>query len=177
MKEVFATFSGQINEDSTQRIFKAFANATVNQVTHLHLLLESYGGYVGDGVALYNFFKSFPIGLTIYNTGTIQSMAVIAYLGATKRKVSASAAFMIHRSVLVQLPANAAGFEAIAKSKSIDDSRTESILREHLKLTSDEWKLLNYMDLHFSAEEAIKNGLAQDIGEFSPPPGALLYNI
>ena len=51
------------------------------RVAHVHLLFQSNGGTVGDGLCLYNFFRSLPISLTFYNTGSVASVAAIAYLG------------------------------------------------------------------------------------------------
>src|SRR5207249_2269497 len=41
----------------------------------------------------------YPVELTAYNSGTVASGAVIAFLGAKKRKASASATFMLHRTM------------------------------------------------------------------------------
>jgi ATP-dependent Clp protease protease subunit len=95
---VYAVFSDNINQATVQRIFFNFAVGMANKVTHVHLLFQSSGGFVGDGICLYNFFTSLPIDLTIYNAGTVSSMALIAYLGGKKRKTSSRAVFMMHRS-------------------------------------------------------------------------------
>src|SRR5713226_10347317 len=105
---MYAVFSGEINQDSTRRFFKAVSTATAKNVRHLHVLVESYGGFVGDGICLYNFFRSLPIDLTIYNAGAVQSIAAIAYLGAKKRKTSKHGNFMIHRTGSGSQPATRA---------------------------------------------------------------------
>jgi len=174
---LYAVFSGEINQDSTKRIFKTISAATAKKVRHVHILVESYGGFVGDGICLYNFFKSLPVDLTLYNAGAVQSIATIAYLGAKWRKASARAAFMIHRTLVSPQLANSAKLHAVAKSITIDDERTESILREHLKLSKEEWDALNYTDLHFSGGEAVNIGLVHEIGEFSPPHGSEIWDI
>jgi ATP-dependent Clp protease, protease subunit len=174
---LYAVFSGEINQDSTKRFFKAISAATAKNVRHIHVLMESYGGFVGDGICLYNFFKSLPVDLTLYNAGAVQSIATIAYLGAKYRKASARAAFMIHRTLVSPQLANSAKLHAVAKSITIDDERTESILREHLQLSKEEWDALNYTDLHFSGAESLNIGLVQEIGEFAPPSGSQLWDI
>lgn len=67
-QEVYGVFCGAIDAASTQRIFSSMATATnpALSVTHVHLLFQTSGGLVGDGVALYNFFKAYPLPLTIY---------------------------------------------------------------------------------------------------------------
>jgi hypothetical protein len=59
--EIYAVFSDNINQASVQRVFNAFAFGTANKIQHVHLLFQSCGGFVGDGICLYNFFKSLPI--------------------------------------------------------------------------------------------------------------------
>jgi hypothetical protein len=34
---------------------------------------------VADGICLYNYFNSFPAGPTLYNAGTVQSIAAVAF--------------------------------------------------------------------------------------------------
>jgi ATP-dependent Clp protease, protease subunit len=176
--EVYGVFCGSIDQGTVQRIFSGLTNASANNVRHIHLLFQSNGGTVGDGVCLYNFFKSFPIPITVYNVGAVQSIAVIAYLGAKIRKTSARALFMLHRTSSPPQAALAVTLKGIAKSLTLDDQRTESILKENITLLGDEqWSNLDYYDFFFSGEEAIKIGLAHEIGEFSPPPGAQVYIV
>jgi ATP-dependent Clp protease protease subunit len=140
-------------------------------------MFQSTGGYVGDGICLYNFFKSLTIDLTIYNAGFVQSIAAVAFLGAKKRKTSARATFMLHRATNSPQFATATRLQAVADSVILDDRRIESILKEHLALTPEHWTNMNHHDFIFSGEEAIKLKMAHEIGEFSPPPGTQIFNI
>lgn len=175
-QEVWATFAGAIDQGSINRLFTAFALATQNKVPRLHLLFQSSGGYVGDGIALYNVLKALPLELTMYNAGNVASIAAIAFLGAKTRKASAHAAFMIHRTTRQEL-ATATRLKAATESLLLDDKRTEDILRAHITLDAEKWKELDYHDVVFSAQEAVNVGMAQTIGEFAPPVGSMIYNI
>ncbi len=175
--EAYAVFSDFVNQASVQRIFNAFAQGTANKIAHVHLLFQSVGGIVGDGICLYNFFKTVPIDLTIYNAGGVQSMALIAYLGAKRRITSPRALFMMHSTSSGAQSATAARLKGVAKSLTLDDARTESILREYITLSNDEWETMDNQDVFFSGEEAVQNGIAHAIGEFSPPPGIQIYNV
>jgi ATP-dependent Clp protease, protease subunit len=176
-KEVYAVFCDLINQDSIKRIFQSCAFATQNGIAHMHLMFQSTGGMVADGVCLYNFFKTFPIDLTLYNCGSVQSIAAVAYLGAKKRKTSARATFMIHRTTATPQSATAGRLHSIAESILTDDKRTESILREHITLSPEEWSDLNNENLFFSGEEGVKVGFADEIGEFAPVLGGQVYSI
>jgi ATP-dependent Clp protease protease subunit len=177
--EVYAIFAGAIDQSSVQRFFNSFAiaSAPASNVSHIHLLLQSTGGFVADGICLYNFFRALPIDLTIYNIGSVSSIAVVAYLGAKKRKTSARATFMLHRTSVSPQSATATLLKSLADSVVLDDKRTESILSEHVTLSQDRWALLNYHDQWFSAEEAVDTGLADEIADFAPPMGTQIYNI
>jgi ATP-dependent Clp protease protease subunit len=169
----YALFAGEINQDSVQRIFGAIGTASRTGITSIHLLFQSAGGFVGDSVCLYNFFKTANIDLTLYNVGSIQSGAVIAYLGAKKRKTSARATFMLHRAYISPQMAGAGRLKSIAEGIVLDDQRTDSILREHLTLTDAQWSELNHHEMYFSGEDTVKIGLANEIADFAPPPGQL----
>ncbi len=177
--EVYAAFSGGIDQSSLHRIFGAFATATGAGMNarHVHLLFESYGGVVGDGVCLYNYLRGLPIGLTLYNAGAVQSIAVIAYLGARERKTSARATFVIHRTRAEEKVATATRLKVRTKSLLLDDEITESILREHISLSRAQWRHIENHDLTLSAREAVEIGLASEIAEFAPPPGTRLYSV
>ena len=177
--EVYCIFCGIIDQAAVQRIFQTLVTATnpANNVKHIHLLFQSSGGNVGDGVCLYNFFKSLPVDLTLYNAGSVSSIAVIAYLGAEKRKTSTRATFVIHRSHVSPQFATATRLQSFAESLTVEDQRTESILREHIKLPDEKWSDFTNQELFFSGEEAVKIGLADEVGEFSPPKGTQIFNI
>jgi ATP-dependent Clp protease, protease subunit len=175
--EVYGLFSDAINQASVQRIFNTFGIACTGGVRHAHILFQSNGGFVTDGVALYNFFRAVPIEVTLYNVGGVQSIATVAFLGATHRRVSASAIFQIHQTTSPAIAAKAAQLQAIAEGVQLDDSRTEAILRQHLRLPADRWEQLGQRDLIFGAQEAVDFGFADEIGDFSPPPGAKVFNI
>ena len=174
---VYGVFSDQINLATTYRIFQNIAGASQKGVAHVHLLFQSNGGFVADGICLYNAFRALPLGLTLYNAGSVQSIGAIAYLGAKCRKASTYSSFMIHRTTFSPQFATGAQLKSLVEAAGIDDARVEAILRNHLKLPDDLWKELYHRDLVFSAQDAVKYGLADEVAEFTPPTGATIYNI
>lgn len=173
---VYATFAGGIDQNAVQRFMGSVAGVSASKISCIHVLFQSFGGNVSDGICLYNFFRTLPINLTFYNVGNVSSAAAIAFLGAHVRKVAANATFMIHRAQSPGNPATAVRLQAVAHSIAIDDTNIETILRAHLVLSEDQWAVHNSADLWLSAKEAVACGLA-DIGEFAPPKGAQIFNI
>lgn len=99
---VYAAFCGDIAQATAAKVVAGLTNAMGAKSKHVHLLFQTAGGYVGDGVFLYNFFRAVPIELTLYNVGQISSAGIIAYLGAKHRKTTRNATFMLHRSTSTQ---------------------------------------------------------------------------
>ena len=104
------------------------------KVQHVHLLFQSAGGFVGDGIALYNYFKTLPIELTVYNSGAVASIGVIAYLGAKTRNASKYSAFMIHRTQRNPATSTANMLKSLAESAAIDDHFGQPLSRAAQRL-------------------------------------------
>jgi len=174
---VYAIFCGDIAQVTSAKVVSGLTVAMGAKTKHVHLLFQTAGGYVGDGVFPYNLFRTIPIELTLYNVGQISSAGIVAYLGAKHRKTTRNATFMLHRSASTQQFATSAKLEHAAKSLVLDDERTEAIIREHVKFPPDLWAKIEHHDIYISGEEAVKFGLADEIAEFEPPVGVQVYNI
>ena len=175
--EIYAIYCGDINQANGEKVVNSLAIAINGNVKHVHLLFQSAGGYVGDGVFLYNLFRSVPIELTLYNAGQISSAGVVAYLGAKNRKTSSSASFMLHKSTNSPQFATAAKLHHVSKSLVLDDERTETIVRQHVQFPPELWAALEHHDVYVLGKEAIEFGIADGIGEFGPPAGSQVFNL
>jgi ATP-dependent Clp protease, protease subunit len=175
--DVYAIFSGATDPVGSERFIHNMTALTHNRLGTVNVLLQSTGGTVGDGVFLYNCFRSAPFQLVGYNGGQVSSAAVTAYLGFPRRVVSKHATFMIHRSYTNQQFGNSTRLQRTAESLVLDDNRTEAILRENASLPDDLWDIWRHHDLHISAEDAVRYGIAHEIGDFTPPPNRALYDF
>jgi ATP-dependent Clp protease protease subunit len=178
--EAYAIFCSMVDQAATQRLLGNLALVTQDKtVTGVHLLFQSPGGNIGDGVCLYNVFRAYPLPLTLYNAGAIMSVAAIAYLGAKTRKTSAHAIFNLHRSTFSPQAASAGTLESLAEAVLLEDKRTETILREHLSLTETQWKNLDRpgAGLWLSATDALQAKMATAIGDFAPPIGTKMFTF
>lgn len=177
-KEIYATLAGRIDEAVVQRVFDQMANAVSGKVKRFHLMLQSTGGIINDGIALYNYLRCLPIELITYNAGTVQSIAVSIFLAANKRKASRSATFMIHKATFYSSgPTTSIQLSAATQSLKVDDDRIERILKQYIRLPEEKWDAHRFVDIFITAEEALQYGLIDEITDFAPPPGATLINI
>lgn len=177
-KEAWFTLSGDVNSDMVHRVFEAVAHMSEDGIETAHVLVQSNGGYVSDGLCLYNFMAASPIDFVMYNGGAVASIAVILFMSGTRRYASDTARFMIHKSHATASPGSRPdALNIIVEGLRADDARTESILRKHIELTPEQWGIHQYGDLHLTAREAKAAGLIDDVRDFSPPKGASLRNI
>jgi ATP-dependent protease ClpP protease subunit len=127
---------------------------------------------------LYNFLRSMSaLDVSLYNSGQVASAAVIAYLGAKRRVASKSSIFMLHRSHNSPQFATASKMEKMAANLTLDDKRTEDILKAHVKMPDELWKQLENYDLYLTGEDAVKFGVATELGDFAPPAGTQIYKV
>lgn len=175
--DIFGVFVDDINQANTNRIVNSITNVMAQGNKHAHVMFQSWGGFVGDGVMLYNFLRALTIDLSLYNSGQVASAAVIAYLGAKHRVATKNSIFMLHRSRSSPQFATASKMENIAQTLTIDDKRTEDILKKHINMPDELWHKLEEHDLYVTGEEAVKFGIATKIGDFAPPPGTQIWKV
>ncbi len=177
-KDVYLTFAGLIDQHATGRIFGALDAAVNNGVEMVHLLVQSLGGVVDDGIAVHNFITNLPLKVITYNEGTVQSIAVLLSLAGQLRKCSANASFLIHKSTFpFQNAVNAEMMRARAEAVESGDQKIDAILRSHMKMPDAKWTMRDRMDLLINADEAKEFGLIHEIAHFAPPLGCQIFNI
>jgi ATP-dependent Clp protease protease subunit len=175
--KVYATLSGPVEPGMAQRVFTGFSRAVNDKVNTVHLLVHSLGGSISDGVGIYNFLRNLPIQIIAYNGGMVASIAVVMFLAAQKRAASESGTFVVHKSHHTLAAATGEQLELASKGLRIEDERTEKILKSHLKLSPEQWKIHERGNLTITAEEAVKVGLIHEVADFKPPAGSQIFNL
>ena len=177
-KTAYYSFTGLIDQHGATR-FAAAMNQAVNQgCDEVYICLNSIGGYVGDGIFLYNHMRGLPLKVTAHNIGGMMSIAVALFLGAEERYCSAHSIFMIHPTTLG--PFEAIGWERLESARSAavaDDLRTENILRERANIPDAILSARRVRDVHITPEQALEWGLVQGVREFALPKGNEILQV
>lgn len=176
--EIYATLVGRVDDALVKRLFEQVSSAVTNGVQRLHLMVQSSGGIIGDGIAIHNYLKNIPMEIITYNAGMVQSIAVPVFLSGKYRRASKTATFMIHKATFSgSMPATAVDLNSTTQSLVIDDARIEGILKQYLHMPEEKWNVHRYSDLFITADEALQFGMIDEIADFKPPSGAMLLNI
>jgi ATP-dependent Clp protease protease subunit len=176
--EAWFTLSGDINSDMVHRMFEAIATMSEEELDIAHVLIQSNGGYVSDGLCLYNYMRNAPVEFVMYNAGAVASIACTVFLAGTRRYCSSTARFMVHKSHATASPGSRPdALSIIVEGLRADDARTEQILREHIELTPEQWAIHAHADLHLNSHDAKVARMVHAIGDFAPPKGRHVRNI
>lgn len=178
-KNYYATFVADISSASVQRFTNnlAVVSQQAEPNKHLNIMIQSSGGTIADGIALFNVIKASPVKITVYNCGTIQSVATLCFLAATDRIADKHSTFMMHAATIGPMPAPTEKLENIVATLKIEDARLDALFRERLKLSAEKWASLRHHELWFTAEDAVTSGIATAIGSFSVPLGEKLLSF
>lgn len=94
---VYISYYDVINDQKAKALMALCANVIAQQnPDRLYFLLSSTGGSVDAGVALFNYLRALPVPLVMHNTGSIDSIANVVFLGADERYANPNSSFLLH---------------------------------------------------------------------------------
>lgn len=157
---------GEINEESV--------NSLIRQLRYLEredsggeikIFINSPGGLISDGLALYDVMKVITCPITTICMGLAASMAAILFAAGDKREMLEHSRIMIHDPLIGGKGITGSATKLDARIRDLMNTRmiTAGILAEHTGRTVDEILEKTASDTYFYAEEAIAFGLADRI--------------
>ncbi len=170
-------FTGMIEPGGVGRIAGALNSAVNSGLEQVQLSFSSNGGYVADGIYLFNHIRALPLHLVIYNTGSVSSIAVSVFLAATERYCSAHAMFMIHPTTMGGAEMTARRLQSTLDAALADDDRTDNILRQRSRIPDQVLAARRHSEVHISPHQAVDFGLVQGVREFALPRGEQIVQI
>ena len=133
-------------------------------VDTIHVYLNSYGGEVAEGWAIYNALRRHPAQIHTYADGFVCSIASVIFMAGTKRTMSDVSALMIHNP-WTYTSGNAADLRKEAEDlETLGELSAKAYLR-YVDLQEDELKALLDAETWIDPEDAVRMGFATDIAE------------
>lgn len=177
--QLFGLDFGQDTDVAYQDVVEAL-NDLPSEVTDINVHINSYGGEVAEGVAIYNALKSHDAHVTTVCEGFACSVASVIFMAGDDRIMRASSLLMLHNASM------GAHGDANAHRKAADDldvitelSKTAYLSHATGSLTRE--KLTQVMDAEtwVSPEQALEWGLATEIdgGEDGGEPTQSARNL
>lgn len=156
---------GEITEDSVA--------ALIIQLRYLHreapeqeitMYINSPGGEVSSGLALYDVMKAIQCPIRTVCVGTAASMAAILFLSGDKRDMLAHSKVMIHDPLIPGgIGGSALKVDAVARNLMQTRQTIANIISRHTGKSLEDVLAKTASDSYFDAEQAVKWGLADRI--------------
>jgi len=150
---------------------KAFVDE-INAIGHPHLTLHinSPGGEVFDGIAIYNAIKNHPANVTVKVDGLAASAASFIAMAGHTVEVAKNATMMIHDGLGMCI-GNAADMQEMAGLLSKVSDNIASIYADRAGGAVETWREAMRAETWYSASEAVEAKLADRItGQADPEP-------
>lgn len=131
----------------------------------IHVHINSYGGAVSEGMAIYNALKQHPAQIKTYNDGFCCSAAVLPWLAGDVRVASETSAFLFHQ-VMVGGYGNADEFRALAEELDTLTELTMTAYMAHANISEDEMRRVFKAGQFLAPEYVRQIGLATTVEKY-----------
>ncbi len=180
MSTHFLMLTAEINQN-TCNVFTAYlVDLLASGATKLTIAISSPGGNVVNGITMYNTIKSMPYEINTHNISNVDSIANVIFLAGEHRVASPTSTFMFHGVGFNGNASERLEEKNILEKLDIirsDHRRIATIISDHSTLTFDACMELFKQQETRDASWALKNGLANEIGEFTIAGGTVKYLI
>ena len=174
----YVLFNSGVQPDTCKKLMQLLSVFAQRRTSEVHLAINTHGGNVAAGIALYNFLNSMPYEITAYNIGNVSSIGNAVFLAAGRRYACAQSTFMFHG---VGFDRQACRLEEkelrhLLSSLYADQERIGEIIALRTSFTSEEVKDLFREARFISSTVACEKGFIDAIQDFRLPSGANLRN-
>lgn len=129
---------------------------------HIDLRLNSPGGEVFDGLAIYSALKRHPADVTVHIDGLAASITSVIAMAGDQIEIDRHAQMMIHEAHAVAV-GNTKDMASMAKLLDDYSNTIASIYAERAGGTVESWRERMKAETWFSAKEAVTAGLADEV--------------
>lgn len=186
-------FHGPISHPATTKLRNALCSSVVERFQDgpnvgkrkfekLYLFIDSTGGQIDDGIALFGFIRSLPVEVTTINTGLIASIAIMPFMAGEKRIALPHSLFHFHDyDWNYPAPHNLTRLEYQDHTQLLNSGRdiTFEVLKENTSLTDDDFKELKLLDVPLikDAGFAKEKGIVHEVEYVTIPEEMNIFNV
>ena len=150
----------------------------LGNVRKISVNINSLGGDVKEGIAIYNALQRHPAKVTTRCDGWACSIASVIFMAGDVRIMYPTSLLMIHNAWTCAWGANASEMRKLADDLDTITGSSKAAYLEHVSLTEEE--LTEKMDAEtwITPEEAVEWGFATKLEKlFEPPKGAIHQSV
>ena len=141
----------------------------LGNVRKINVNINSLGGDVKEGIAIYNALKRHPAKVTTRCDGWACSIASVIFMAGDVRIMYPTSLLMIHNAWTMTWGANAAEMRKIADDLDIITSSSKAAYMEHVSITEGQLSKMMDDETWITPEDALDMGFATKV-EKQPEP-------
>jgi len=145
-----------------------------------YILLNSSGGHVDSGIALYNFLSGLSYPVTIHNVGSVDSVATVIFLAGDSRYAAPGSSFLFH-GVSSQFQSgtrlSVSDFREHLSSLERDENKVKKLVSGNCDVTEDELNELHQQGEAKALEWAMEKSIINEVVSVDIPSDAHLITI
>lgn len=149
-------FPGEVSADGFRQQIETL------DVDEIRVHIDSYGGYVSEGWAIYNALRQHPAKIVTYGDGFVASAALYPFLAGDERIASNLSAYYFHR-VIMAAEGYADDLRAAAdQADTLTDVGINAFV-ERTNMSADDVRALMESETWLTPDQALEYGLATSI--------------
>lgn len=161
---------GEIDAEAACDFIKKIMLLTAeNPAKEIDVLINSPGGEINSGLAIYDVIQSSKTPIRIFCIGRAYSMAAVLFAsGKNGRYMLPHSELMLHEPLLGNhVRGNSSSIKSISDSLINTKIKLNQILAKHTGKSEEEVEKASSFDHYFDPEESIEFGLCDQIVDFS----------
>ena len=161
---------GEIDAEAACDFIKKIMLLTAeNPAKEINVLINSPGGEINSGLAIYDVIQSSKTPIRIFCIGRAYSMAAVLFAsGNHGRYMLPHSELMLHEPLLGNhVRGNSSSIKSISDSLISTKIKLNQILSKHTGKSEEEVEKASSFDHYFDPEESIEFGLCDQIVDFS----------
>lgn len=139
--------------------------AELKDVSNINVYINSYGGEVAEGLAIYNALKRHPAQVTTYCDGFACSIASVIFMAGDERVMGNPSRLMIHDAWTSVFGANADELRRQADALENITNASVKAYMAHINISEEELRAKMKAETWLSEEEALQLGFATRIDD------------
>lgn len=163
------------NERSTSAYTLAKKIEALGNVRKINVNINSLGGDVKEGIAIYNALQRHPAKVTTRCDGWACSIASVIFMAGDNRIMYPTSLLMIHNAWTSAWGANAAEMRKLADDLDTITSSSKKAYLEHISITEDALTQLMDDESWITPEDALEMGFATKIESLKEAPKGAIH--
>lgn len=157
--DIYGDIGGWYYENTIESLSEQIKNMT--DVNEINVYINSYGGELSEGLAIYNALKQHKATVNTYVMGFACSSASLIFMSGDNRYISKSSMLMIHNAIS-SCYGNSDDMRAMADTLDKMNSAIRNVYSNSVNISIDDLKTLLDNETFLTCEECMNYGFATD---------------